>query len=226
MTTQNKRKLAALTKENCEEHPRSNVAQNSNVFRSQEDYIAYVSEEIEGRVTKKLSQEFSRTENRILGALVRLDDFLMNPLLQGYSGTAPEASRNALSTSQGTNEDDCQNDPHPEAGFFHSQMMQSSGPEEGHDSWASERSSRNDGSGKIITHFLNPKTRREKVATYRRWKKSLIKQNSTLMLYNYDYFDNRFSLGIYDFQQWVNLNSPQGICSEFCSNFVSWVVRW
>ena len=27
MTTRNKRKLAALNKENCEEHPRSNLAQ-------------------------------------------------------------------------------------------------------------------------------------------------------------------------------------------------------
>ena len=85
-TPRNKRKLAALNKENCGEHPRSNLAQNSNVPRSQEDYITQVSQEIEGRVTKKLSQEFSRTENRILEALSRLDD---NPLIQGQSGTTP-----------------------------------------------------------------------------------------------------------------------------------------
>ena len=66
-TPKNKIKLAALIKENCEEHPRRNLAQNSNVPRSQGDYITQVSEVIEGRVTKKLSQEFSRTENRILG---------------------------------------------------------------------------------------------------------------------------------------------------------------
>ena len=132
MTTRNKRKLAALKKENCKEHPRSNLAQNSIAPRSQEDYITQVSEEIEGRVTKRLSKEFSRTENRILGALARLDDFLMNPLLPGHSGTTPEPSRNALSISQGTNEDDSQNDPRPEASLFHSQMTQSSGPEDGH----------------------------------------------------------------------------------------------
>ena len=96
MATRNKRKLAALNKENCEEHPRCNGIQNSNVPRSQEDYISQVSEEIEGRVTKKLSQEFSRTENRILGAPARLDDFLMNPLLQGHSGTTPETPRTCL----------------------------------------------------------------------------------------------------------------------------------
>ena len=118
MATQNKKKLAALNKENCEEHPRSNLAQNSNVPRPQEDYITQVTEEIEGRVTKRLSKEFSRTENRILGALARLDAFLMNPLLPGCSGTTPEPSRNALNTSQGTDEDDSQNDPHPKAGFL------------------------------------------------------------------------------------------------------------
>ena len=113
MTTRNKRKLAALNKENREERPRSNLAQNSNAPGSQEDYITQVSDEIEGTVTKRLSKEFSRTKNRILGLLARLDDLLMNPLPQGHSGTTPEPSRNALNNNQGTNEDDSQNDPHP-----------------------------------------------------------------------------------------------------------------
>ena len=134
MTTRNKRKLAALNKENCEEHPRSNLAQNSSAPKSQEDYITQVFEKIEGRVIKRLSKEFSRTENRILVALAQLDDFLMNPLLPGHSVTTPEPTRNALNTSQGTNDDDSQNDPHPEAGLFHGQMTQNSGPEDDHDS--------------------------------------------------------------------------------------------
>ena len=133
MTTRNKRKLAALNKENCEEHPRSNLAQNSSAPRSQEDYITQISEEIVGRVTKRLSKEFSRTENRILGALAQLDDFLMNPLLPGYSGATPEPTRSTLRNNQGTNEDDSQNDPHPEAGLFHGQSPRNAGPEEGHD---------------------------------------------------------------------------------------------
>ena len=119
MTTRNKKKLAALNKENCEEHPKSNLEQNSSAPRSQEDYITQVSEEIEGRVTKRLSKEFSRTENRILGELARLDYFVMNPLLPGHSGTTPEPSRHALNASQRTNEDDSQNDPCPKAGLFH-----------------------------------------------------------------------------------------------------------
>ena len=132
-TPRNKRKLATLNKEKSEERPRNNFAQNSNAPRSKEDYITQVSEEVEGRVTKRLSQEFSRTENGILGALARLDDFLMNPLIQGHSGTAPEASRNAFSLSQKTDEDDTQSDPHPEAGIFRRQKTQNSGPEENHD---------------------------------------------------------------------------------------------
>ena len=119
MATGNKRKLAAINKENCEEHPRINLTKNSNVPRLQEDYITQVSEEIEGRVTK----EFSRTENRIWGALARLDDFLINPLIQGHSGTTSEMSRIAFSTN------DSQSDPHPESGIFCNQTMRNSGQE-------------------------------------------------------------------------------------------------
>ena len=104
-TLRNKRKLATLRRENCEEHPGSNLAQNSNVPRSQDDYITRGFEKIEGRVTKKLSPELSRTKNRLLGALAGLDDFIINPLFQGYSGTVPE---HEFSISQGTKEDDSQ----------------------------------------------------------------------------------------------------------------------
>ena len=77
--------------------------------------------------------EFIRTENCILGALARLDDFFTSPPNQGHSGTVPETSRNGFDTSQGTNEDDSQSDPHPEAGIFRSQTTQDSGPEVGQD---------------------------------------------------------------------------------------------
>ena len=122
-----------MNKENCEKHPRSNLAQNSNVPRSQEDYITQVSEEIEGRITKKLSQEFCRTEHRILGALARLDDFLMNPLLQSHSETTPGTSRNVFSIHRGANEDDSQSDPHPEAGILGNQTMRNSGQKDRRD---------------------------------------------------------------------------------------------
>ena len=133
MTTRNKRKLTALNKKNCEDHPRSNLAQNSSAPGSQEDYITQVSQEIEERITKRLSKEFSRTKNRILEALARLDDFLMNPLLPGHSGTTPEPTRNASHNNQRTNQDGSQNDPHPEAGLFHGQTTRNVSLEEDHD---------------------------------------------------------------------------------------------
>ena len=87
-------------------------------FISQEDYISQVSQEIQGRVTGKMSQEFSRKINGTHDALARFDDFLMDPLIQGHSATAPETSRNALSTNQGMIEDDSLSDPNPETGIF------------------------------------------------------------------------------------------------------------
>ena len=104
-TLRTKRKLAALNNENCEEHPRSVFTQKSNVPRSNEDYITQVSKVLEGRVTKKLSQEFSRTENRIIGTSSRLAYFIMNPPIQSHSRTARDTSRNANGTNQATNED-------------------------------------------------------------------------------------------------------------------------
>ena len=152
MATRHKRNLAALNRENCEEYPRSNLASTSNVPRSQEDYITQVFEEIEGRFTKKLSQEFSRTENRILGALARLDDFLMNPLLQGHSGTTPETPRNVFSINQGTNENDSQSDPHPEAGVL------TSGQEDRHDmATAVQREREREVTGARQTYFYHKK---------------------------------------------------------------------
>ena len=133
MTTRNKRKLAALNKENCEENPRNSMAHNSGAPGSQEDYIIQVSAEIEGRVTKRLSKEFSQTENCILCALASFDDFLMSPLLPGPSGTTPEPSRNTTHNNQGTNEDGSQNDLHPEAGLFHVQTTRNVSLEENHD---------------------------------------------------------------------------------------------
>ena len=113
---------------NHEEYPRSTLAQNTHVPESQEDYIKQVSGEIEGRVTKKLSKVFSKTESPILGALSRLDEFLLNPLIQGHSGSAPETSRNAYGVNRGTNEDDSQSDSDPEAKVSQSQTTQNSGP--------------------------------------------------------------------------------------------------
>ena len=122
-TLRNKRKLAAVTRETQEENPRIN-----------EEYITQISEQIEGRVTKKLSQEFRRTESRILGALSKLEEFLLNQQLQTHSETIPGTFRDTNVENQGTNEDDSQSDPHPEAGIFRGQTTQNSGPKDCRDS--------------------------------------------------------------------------------------------
>ena len=54
-----------------------------------EEYITQVSEEIKGRVTIKLSQEFSRTESRILSALSKLDEFLLSAQVRTFSVVVP-----------------------------------------------------------------------------------------------------------------------------------------
>ena len=70
----------------------------------------------EGRVTKKLSQEFSWTESRVLGVLSKLDEFLLSPWIRTYTGTVPRTFRNTNMENQEPNEDRSQDDPHPELG--------------------------------------------------------------------------------------------------------------
>ena len=90
----NKRKFAAMARE-TQEYPTNNQSQNSAAPGITEDYIAQDHEEIEGRVTKKLSQKFSRTESRILDALSKLDEFPLTPQIRTFSGTVPGTFRNA-----------------------------------------------------------------------------------------------------------------------------------
>ena len=130
-TLRNKRKSAAVTGETQEEHPRNGQSRSTSFPRINEEYITQVSEEIEGRVAKKLSQEYNRTKSRILGALSKLDEFLLNQQIRTHSGTVPETFRNTNGENEETNEDDFQSDPHPEAGLFRSQTTQNSGPEIG-----------------------------------------------------------------------------------------------
>ena len=132
-TLRNKRKLAAVTRETQQDYPRNGQSRNTSAPRINEENITPVSEEIEGRVIKKLSQELHRTKSRILGALSKIDDFLLNPQIRTHSGTVPETFRNTNVENQGTNEDGSQSDPHPEAGIFRSQSTQNSGPENDHD---------------------------------------------------------------------------------------------
>ena len=52
-TLRNKRRSAASNRDNHEDHLRNNQARNANCLRIQDGYINQVSDEIEGKVTKK-----------------------------------------------------------------------------------------------------------------------------------------------------------------------------
>ena len=88
-TLRNKRKLAAVSRV-TQKSVMKGQSQNTFVPGMTEKYITRVSEEIEGRVTKKVSQEFSRTVSLNLGALSKLDEYLLNPQVRTCSRTAPE----------------------------------------------------------------------------------------------------------------------------------------
>ena len=107
----NKRKLAAVSRE-TQESARNSHSQNRFVPGMTEEYITQISEEIEGRVTKKLSQEFSLTESRILGALLKLEEFLLNPQVRTCSGSVQATSGNNDFENQEPTGDGSQNDPY------------------------------------------------------------------------------------------------------------------
>ena len=113
----NKRKLAAVSREAPEG---SRISWGRNVLDPEltQDYISQVSEEIEGRVTKKLSKEFNKTESRILGALSKLDEFLLNPQVRTCSVAAHGTSRHSNLENRETHGDRSSNDPYPEGGYF------------------------------------------------------------------------------------------------------------
>ena len=111
-TLRNKRKLAAVSRETAE-GSRGSGAQNGLDPELTQDYISQVSEEIEGRVTKKLLKEFGKTESRILGALSKLDELLLNPQVRTCSVAVPGSSRNNNSGNRETTGDRSSDDPYP-----------------------------------------------------------------------------------------------------------------
>ena len=106
----NKKKLAAVSRE-TPENTRNCQSQNMLDPEMAQECICHVSEEIEGRVTKKLSIEFSSTESRVLGALSKLDEFLLNPRVRTCSVAVPGLSRNSDSANRELNRDRSPNDP-------------------------------------------------------------------------------------------------------------------
>ena len=127
-TLRNKRKLAVVSRE-TPEGSRSSREQNVLDPELTQEYISQVSEEIEGRVTKKLSKEFSKTESRILGALSKLDEFLLNPQVRTCSVAAHGTSRNSNSENRETHGDRSSNDSYPEVRYFPHHSGQLNSPE-------------------------------------------------------------------------------------------------
>ena len=62
-----------------------------------------------------------------MGALSNLDEFLLNQQTRTHFETVPGTYRNTNVENQGTNEDDSQSDPHPEAGTFRGQTTHNLG---------------------------------------------------------------------------------------------------
>ena len=93
-----------------------------------------MSEEIEGRVTKKLSKEFSRTESRILGALSKVDEFLLNPQVQTCCAAVLGTSRSNKSENREPSEVRSLGDSCPEAvvSSCHTSNINDSDQEETH----------------------------------------------------------------------------------------------
>ena len=127
-TLRNNRKLSAVSGETPESTRNSRV-QNTLDPESTQDYISQVSEEIEGRVTKKLSKALSRIESRILGALSKLDEFLLNPKVRTCSVAVPGVSRNNNSEHRETTVDRSSDDPCPEVGYSSHHSGQLNSPE-------------------------------------------------------------------------------------------------
>ena len=100
------------------ENTRNLQSQNTFDPEMAQEYISHASKEIEGRVIKKLSKKFSRTESRILGALCKLDEFLLNPQVRTCSVAVPGTSGNSDSVNRKPIRDRSLNDLCPEVVCF------------------------------------------------------------------------------------------------------------
>ena len=113
-TLGNKKKLAAVSRETLENN-RTTQSRNTVDPEKAQEYISQNYEKIEERVTKKLSKEVSRTESRILDAMSKLDDLLLNPQVRTCSIAVPGTSRNSNSENREHFGDRSLDDPCPEA---------------------------------------------------------------------------------------------------------------
>ena len=130
-TLRKKRKLAAVSGE-IPENTRNSQSHNTLDPEMVQEFISQVSEDIEGRVTEKLSKEFSRTESRILGAQSKPDKFLLSPQARNCSAPVPGTSWNSNSENRDSTGVRSLDDTCPEVSFSynHSVNLNSSEVEE------------------------------------------------------------------------------------------------
>ena len=134
MATLRKKKKLAADSRGAPKNTRKSQSQNTLDAGMAQKYISQVSDDIEGRVTKKLSKEFSHTESRILGALSKLDELLLNPQVRTCSVDVPGAKRKNGSENREPIGDRFLVDPCTEAviSTYHSGNLNNSELEETH----------------------------------------------------------------------------------------------
>ena len=115
------KKLSAVNRDSKEKYPRSNQSLHTTSSYIQptipplnQDYFTQLSEEIDSRVADIFSQEFGWAESHFLGALLKLNEFLLNSHLWLQSGTIPGTSQNLDKENQEPNQDRSQKDPRTE----------------------------------------------------------------------------------------------------------------
>ena len=116
MATLRNKKLVAVSRE-TREITRNTQSENTFDPGIAQEYFSQFSEEVEGRVIKKLSKEINRTESRILGALSKLDEFLMDPQVRTCSVAVSGTSRSNDSEDWEPTGDRSLGDPCPEVLF-------------------------------------------------------------------------------------------------------------
>ena len=93
------RKLAAVNRKGQKECLGACISRDT-IPRMNEDDITQVFKETEAIVAHNISLELSRTEHRILGALLKLGEFLLNLLVSVQPGNCPGISRDTCSVNQ------------------------------------------------------------------------------------------------------------------------------
>ena len=117
-TLKKKNKLAAVSRETPEITRNSQSSHKTHLIQEwPKSTSPRFSKRNEGRVTKNFSEDFSRTESVILGALSKFDEFLLNPQVRTCSVAVPGTSRNNGSENREPTGDRSLGNPCPEAVF-------------------------------------------------------------------------------------------------------------